>query len=55
MKGGKVEGSYEIDLKNWQGNVKRGKAEKPDAVFTMTDDDFEGVCLGTLNPQIAFM
>lgn len=54
-KGGKVEASYEIDLKNGQGNVKKGKPEKADATFTMTDDDFEAVCLGKLNPQIAFM
>ena len=54
-KGGKVESTYEIDLKNGQGNVKKGKADKADAIFTMTDDDFEAVCLGKLNPQIAFM
>jgi hypothetical protein len=40
-KGGKVEASYEIDLKNGQGNVKKGKPEKADATFTMTDEDFE--------------
>ena len=54
-KGGKVEVVYEIDLKNGQGNVKKGKAENPDATFTMTDADFEQVCLGKLNPQMAFM
>jgi (3R)-3-hydroxyacyl-CoA dehydrogenase / 3a,7a,12a-trihydroxy-5b-cholest-24-enoyl-CoA hydratase / enoyl-CoA hydratase 2 len=54
-KGGKVEASYEIDLKNGQGRVTKGKNEKADALFTMTDDDFEAVCQGTLNPQIAFM
>ena len=54
-KGGKVEAVYEIDLKNGQGNVKKGKPENPDATFTMTDDDFEGVCLGKLQPQMAFM
>ncbi len=54
-KGGKVEVTYEIDLKNGQGDVKKGKPEKPDAFFQMTDDDFEAVCLGKLNPQMAFM
>lgn len=49
-KGGKVEVVYEIDLKNGQGNVKKGKPENPDATFTMTDADFEAVCLGKLNP-----
>lgn len=46
---------YEIDLKNGQGSCKQGKPAKADATFTMTDDDFEAVCLGKLNPQIAFM
>ncbi len=54
-KGGKVEAVYEIDLKNGQGNVKKGKPEKADATFTMTEADFEQVCLGKLNPQMAFM
>ena len=54
-KGGKVEASYVIDLKNGQGTVKKGKPESPDAIFTMTDADFEQVCLGKLNPQMAFM
>lgn len=54
-KGGKVEATYEIDLKNGQGDVKKGKPEKVDATFTMTDEDFEAVCLGKLNPQMAFM
>ena len=34
---------------------KEGAPAKADATFTMTDDDFEKVCLGKLNPQIAFM
>ena len=55
VKGGKVEVVYEIDLKNGQGAVKKGKPENPDATFTMTDEDFEQVCMGTLQPQIAFM
>jgi 3-hydroxyacyl-CoA dehydrogenase/3a,7a,12a-trihydroxy-5b-cholest-24-enoyl-CoA hydratase len=54
-KGGKVEAIYEIDLKNGQGNVKKGKPATADATFTMTDADFEAVCLGKLNPQVAFM
>lgn len=49
-KGGKIEGSYEIDLKNGQGVTKKGKAAAADATFTMTDSDFEQVCLGKLNP-----
>ena len=54
-KGGKVEAIYEIDLKNGQGTVKKGKPATADATFTMTDADFDLVCLGKLNPQMAFM
>ena len=54
-KGGPVVLTYEIDLKNGQGSTKKGKPASPDATFTMTDEDFEAVCLGKLNPQIAFM
>ena len=32
-----------------------GKVEKPDATFTMTDSDFYDMCLGKLNPQMAFV
>ena len=54
-KGGKVEASYEIDLKNGQGATRKSKPANADATFTMTDADFEQVCLGKLNPQMAFM
>lgn len=50
-KGGPIKKSWIIDLKNAQGNVVGGKTDKnADATFTMTDLDFEAVCLGTLNP-----
>lgn len=42
-------------MKNGQGDVHARKPANPDAVFTMTDGDFEKVTKGTLNPQIAFM
>ena len=54
-KGAKPTLVYEIDLKNGQGSVTARKPKNPDAVFTMVDGDFEKVCKGTLNPQIAFM
>lgn len=54
-KGAKPSLIYEIDLKNGQGKCQQGKPAKADATFTMTDADFEKVCLGKLNPQIAFM
>lgn len=47
--------TYEIDLKNGQGDVHQRKPASPDAMFTMLDGDFDKVCKGTLNPQIAFM
>jgi 3-hydroxyacyl-CoA dehydrogenase/3a,7a,12a-trihydroxy-5b-cholest-24-enoyl-CoA hydratase len=54
-KGGEVVKSYKIDLKNGNGSCKEGPPEKYDALFTMTDADFEQVCLGKLNPQMAFI
>jgi 3-hydroxyacyl-CoA dehydrogenase/3a,7a,12a-trihydroxy-5b-cholest-24-enoyl-CoA hydratase len=54
-KGGPIVGSWEIDLKNTPPSCKVGKSSAPDATFTMVDEDFEKVCLGTLNPQMAFM
>ncbi len=54
-KGGKVEAVYEIDLKNGKGNVRKGKPEKADATFTITEADMVQICLGKLNPQMAFM
>jgi putative sterol carrier protein len=55
QKGQKPTLIYEIDLKNGQGSVTQRKPASPDATFTMTDDDFNNVCMGKLNPQIAFM
>ena len=54
-KGAKPSLIYEIDLKSGQGDVHQRKAKAADATFTMTDGDFDKVCKGTLNPQIAFM
>merc|ERR1711990_310694 len=54
-KGEKASAIYAIDLKNGQGKTTKGAPEKADATFTMTDDDFFNVCMGKLNPQIAFM
>lgn len=55
QKGQKPAVIFEIDLKNGQGKCQRGAPANPDATFNMTDGDFEAVCLGKLNPQIAFM
>lgn len=49
-KGGPVAKTYTIDLKNGNGKVTPGETAKPDATFTMVDEDFANVCLGKLNP-----
>jgi 3-hydroxyacyl-CoA dehydrogenase/3a,7a,12a-trihydroxy-5b-cholest-24-enoyl-CoA hydratase len=54
-KGGDVVKSWKIDLKNGHGSCKEGPSDAYDALFTMTDDDFQQVCLGKLNPQMAFV
>lgn len=54
-KGAKPTLIYEIDLKNGQGSVTQRKPANADATFTMTDPDFEKVCMGTMKPQLAFM
>jgi len=46
--------TWMLDLKNGNGRVYQGK-DQADSTFTMTDDDFEQICLGKLNPQQAFM
>jgi len=41
---------YEIDLKTGPGTVKQREPQSPDAVFTMTDADFDALCNGKLQP-----
>jgi len=47
----------EIISKLWLflGAIAKGKEGKPDATFTMLDDDFLELAAGKLNPQNAFM
>ena len=55
-KSGPVIGTWTIDLKNTPPSCKKGKGDsKPDATFTMVENDFKQICLGKLNPQMAFM
>ncbi|CAI0465189.1 unnamed protein product, partial [Linum tenue] len=46
---------FTIDLKT--GQVTKGAYEggKPDAVFSLKDEDFIKLATGKMNPQIAFM
>ena len=54
-KKGKPVLSYTIDLKNGNGAVHNSIDDKPDATFTMIDADFAKLCMGKLNPQMAFI
>jgi len=54
-KGEPIAKTWTIDLKNGQGRVDEARSESADATFTMTDEDFENICLGKLNPQQAFL
>lgn len=55
-KSGPVIGTWTVDLKNAPPKCIEGKGtEKPDATFTMVEDDFKLICLGKLNPQMGFM
>jgi hypothetical protein len=40
---GEIAGSWEIDLKNGNGHVKKGTATNPDATFTMSDEDYSKI------------
>jgi len=42
--------TWTIDLKNGNGCVTEGETKTADAGFTMTDNDFDLLCQGKLNP-----
>ncbi len=54
-KGGKLMKTWTIDLKNENGSCKEGGDEKYEALFSVGDADFFDICLGKLNPQMAFV
>jgi len=54
-KGGKPVATWDIDLKNGGGYVKKQTAKNADAYFTMTDEHFAQLCEGKFNGQTAFM
>ena len=47
--------SFWAKLRKSESGAGKGKLEKPDATFTMTDSDFYDMCMGKLNPQMAFV
>ena len=54
-KDGPVVTSFSIDLREGHEKVSNEKLDKPDATFQMTASDFQNMCIGKLNPQIAFV
>ena len=54
-KDGAVVASFSIDLREGHEKVSTEKIDKPDATFQMVESDFHNMCLGKLNPQIAFV
>lgn len=54
-KGAKPVAFYGVDMKNGNGKVTKGNPGKVDATFNLTDADFDKMCNGKLNPQMAFM
>ncbi|EKD04761.1 hypothetical protein A1Q2_00991 [Trichosporon asahii var. asahii CBS 8904] len=48
------EATWVIDLKK-EGTVSKGAGKKPDVNISMTDDTFQGLADGKVNPQKAFM
>ena len=47
-------GSWVVDLKNGDGDVRTGEVEGADCTITMADDDFVALANGKLNPMAAF-
>ncbi|PHJ22705.1 sterol carrier protein-2 had-2scp-2 [Cystoisospora suis] len=53
---GKTTDSWSLDLKKGgSGRVREGAHGSPDVLFTMAEEHFVPVCLGELNPQMAFL
>ena len=48
-------GTWTVDLKNGEGSVKQGAADKSDCTISMGHDDFVGLMTGKLDGQQAFM
>lgn len=53
--GDDVEGLWKLDLNKKPGVVRRGKAAKPDVVFTIKDEHLMKIARGKLNVQTAFI
>ena len=54
-KNGPIKLSYGVDLKNGKGAIYVKPFEKPDATFTMDDEEFFNQCMRQSNPQMAFL
>eukprot|EP01100_Stratorugosa_tubuloviscum_P006376 TRINITY_DN275_c0_g3_i1.p1 TRINITY_DN275_c0_g3~~TRINITY_DN275_c0_g3_i1.p1 ORF type:complete len:120 (-),score=64.60 TRINITY_DN275_c0_g3_i1:144-503(-) len=53
--GKNVTASWTMDLKNGNGEIKQGTAEKADCTLTLSEADFIAIVEGRLNPQQAFL
>ncbi len=47
--------TWTIDLKNGNGSCREGGDENYNALFIVADSDFFDICMGKLNPQMAFV
>jgi 3-hydroxyacyl-CoA dehydrogenase/3a,7a,12a-trihydroxy-5b-cholest-24-enoyl-CoA hydratase len=54
-KDGQIVVPFWVDIREGKEKAGSGNFENPDATFVMTDEDFNNLCLGKLNPQMAFV
>ena len=47
--------NFVVDLKNGDGNVYEGEADRADLTLSISDENFGKLAAGTLNAQSAFM
>jgi sterol carrier protein 2 len=47
--------NWVVDLKNGCGSVRKGEVEKSDCTITISESDFVGMMIGTVNSQQLFM
>ena len=53
-KSGKMMFQFWVSVKKDEQKAGTGSYNKPDATFQISEEDFNNVCLGKLNPQVAF-
>lgn len=53
-KSGKLANQFWVSVKEEKQTADKGSAKDVDAIFSISENDFFDVCMGKLNPQIAF-